>query len=437
MAAKSDAPSRGVARLAWLVGAAWVATLAWDALIDTTDDGDPPSSVAHELVSVGPIACVAVAMIIVAAIGIRRSRGRSTALAACALLALSGAVQLAAFAWAFVLDTTTRHEDGYVGLLLVGIAGYLAAAVWLTALRSGPAPVPSLAPLRPERPGDPATRHYLPAAGEGRIERSWRLTRTAWAVVRRDSTMLVLAAASLLFSTAAAAILFWVTGLWQGTEHTDRLIWVSAAAAWPLTFGGSFLSVALAAAAAAALEGRRIGPGEALRVSVGRIGQIAAWSLLVTGVGVVLQEVAERVPLAGRMVAWIAGTAWSLVTFFAIPILALEGCTATACVTRSARLIKRRWGEGITGTVVITAWVVVVAVPAGALIGTGLGVTGVTRIVLIAIGAITLDAAIVVTGAVRQVFAVALYRYATAGETQGFREPDLARPFTTRRRWRR
>jgi Family of unknown function (DUF6159) len=290
--------------------------------------------------------------------------------------------------------------------------------------------------LRPERPNDPATRRYMPAAGEGRITRSWRLTRTAWALARRDRTMLVLATASLLLTGAVVAFVFSATGFWHGSGHPVRLAWAPVAAAWPLTFIATFFNVALAAAAAAALEGRRMPLREALGVSVGRLGQIAAWSLLAAGVGVLLQQVAERVPLAGRVATWVAGGAWALVTFFAIPILALEGCAARACVTRSARLIKGRWGEGITGTVVIGAWFVVVALPACAVIGIGVGYTGVARVVLIGIGAIALEAAAAVVGAAREVFAVALYRYATAGHVQGgFREPDLARPFTTRRRW--
>ena len=290
--------------------------------------------------------------------------------------------------------------------------------------------------LRPERPGDPAMRHYLPAAGEGRMARSWRLTRTAWAVVRRDPTMLALAFASLVISAGATAALFWATGWWDRPDHADRVVWVPAAAAWPLTFVGTFFNVALAAAAAAALEGRRLSLREALGISVSRLGQIALWSLLAAGVGVVLRALAERVPLGGRVATWIVGAAWGLVTFFAIPILALEGCTATACVTRSTRLIKRRWGEAIGGAVAITAWAVVAALPAGLVMGLGLGVGGAAGVLLFAVGVTALVAVSAFSGAARQVFAVVLYRYATAGHVQGgFREPDLARPFTTRRRW--
>jgi hypothetical protein len=248
--------------------------------------------------------------------------------------------------------------------------------------------------------------------------------------------MLTLATASLLITAGATAALFWATGWWDGSEAPDRLLWIPAAAAWPLTFVGTFFNVALATAAAAALEGRRLSLRDALGASVRRVGQIALWSFLAAGVGVILRAIAERVPLGGRLATWIVGAAWGLVTFFAVPILALEGCTATACVTRSTRLIKGRWGEAVGGTVAITAWVVVAAVPAGVLMGLGLGLAGSARVVLVAVGAIVFVAVSALSGAVQQVFAVALYRYATAGHVRGgFSAPDLDRPFAPRRRW--
>ena len=322
------------------------------------------------------------------------------------------------------------------------VIGTLALLAWLGrragVLKAEPDhdPVPSPATMRPEWPGDPATRQYLAPAGEGRVTRSWRLTRTAWAVVRRDPTMLTLSTASLLIAAGATAALFWATGWWDGSEAPDRLLWIPVAAAWPLTFVGTFFNVALATAAAAALEGRRLSLRDALGASLRRVGQIALWSFLAAGVGVVLRAIAERVPLGGRLATWIVGAAWGLVTFFAVPILALEGCTATACVTRSTRLIKRRWGEAVGGTVAITAWVVVAALPAGMMMGLGLGLAGATRVVLVAVGAIVFVAVSALSGAVQQVFAVALYRYATAGHVQGgFSESDLDRPFGPRRRW--
>jgi hypothetical protein len=134
-----------------------------------------------------------------------------------------------------------------------------------------------------------------------------------------------------------------------------RLALVLLISAWPLTFAGTFLNVALAAAAAAALDGRHLYLSAALRVAWTRLGQIAAWSLLAAGVGVLISEIAQRIPGGGRLASWVLGGAWSLVTIFAVPVLALEGCGARRCVTRSATLLRGRWGEGAAGTLGISA----------------------------------------------------------------------------------
>lgn len=270
---------------------------------------------------------------------------------------------------------------------------------------------------------------------EGRITRSWRLTREAAALLRGDRTTAGLAVGPVLFSFAAPAAIFWLAG-WPGHGHTGRLLRISALAAWPTTFVGVFLNVALAAAAAAALDGERLTAREALAVPVARAGQIAVWSLLAAGVGVLLHEVASRVPFGGRLASFVLGAAWGLVTFFAIPVLALEGCTATGCVRRSARLIEARWGEGVSGTLTISAWLVLASIPAGLLVGVGFACTGAVEVVLVAIGVLLIAVAGTVSTAVRQVFAVALDRYAVGGDAQGFASRDLERPFTEKRcRW--
>jgi hypothetical protein len=322
-------------------------------------------------------------------------------------------------------------------IVLAGIAVWLVARV--RALRNRPAPSSDAGAadgLHPERPGDPGTHHGLAPAGEGKVRRSWRLTRTAWEVLRHDRTMLALAAISALLIGAATIALLWFAGYDTDQPGSDRFLWVFALATWPLTFVGTFFNVALAAAAAARFDGRRLSMGEALAVPARRVGQVAMFSLLAAGVGVVLQMIADRLPWGGRVVSWVIGAAWGLVTFFAVPILALEGCTAIGCVRRSTDLMKERWGEGVAGSITIGAWGVFLSLPAGVLIGIGIGVAGPVGIALVAAGILALVALTACTGAVRQVFSVALYRFAVDGQVSGgFAQRDLEAPFSGKRRW--
>jgi uncharacterized protein DUF6159 len=371
-----------------------------------------------------------------------RDRRAATPPEPLALLDRAGAIAYPVVFAAFAVIAALTPVIGLDAANTAAIAGIVWVLMAWLAMR-GRAVVRRVAPeptglpgeMAPERPGDASTRQYLAPAGESRTARSWRLTRTAFALLRHDRTMAILALLGAAFTIAATVAIFALAGWLEDPGRTGRLLLLYAIFSWPMTFVATFLNVALAAAANARLDGGRLTVREALGVAVARVGPIAGWSLLATGVGILLQQLAERLPVGGRIASWLLGVAWGLVTFFAIPLLALEGCSPTATVRRSSRLIRERWGEGVGGTVLIGAWVVPLFAVAGALIGLGAGADGQARVVVLTIGVGVMCVSIALATAARQVFAVALYRYATDGTARGgFAEGDLRAPFSARRR---
>ncbi len=237
---------------------------------------------------------------------------------------------------------------------------------------------------------------------------------------------------------AGAAGLLYFSGYFSSPTHSrGDLALVAIVGLYPMTFLSVFFNVALAGAAAASFDGRPIGVREALGISWKRMGRIAQWSLLAAGVGLLLEQIASRIPGAGRLASWLLGAAWSLATIFAVPLLALEGAGPLETAKESVHLIKSKWGEGITGLVSIGIWTALAMIPIGILFGIGLSVrnrdaTLGAALIAIAVGAILLVSAISL--ATRQVFSVALYRYASgAPNTGGFAAADLEEPFRRRR----
>ena len=87
----------------------------------------------------------------------------------------------------------------------------------------------------------------------------------------------------------------------------------------------------------------------------------------------------------------------------------------------------------------IGAWTVIVAIPAGILLALGVGASDTqpaSAAAMIVIGLAALVVVSALAGATRQVFAVALYRYATAGAVGGFDLADLEHPFTEKKKGR-
>jgi hypothetical protein len=272
-----------------------------------------------------------------------------------------------------------------------------------------------------------------PYGKEGRIGRGWRLTKVAWTLIRRDRTMVILAFVGIAGATVFTALIFVLGGLFSHSGN-GRFGLVATVAFYPSVLVSVFFNVALASAASAAFDGERMSAGEAIRIAWGKRGRIAAWSLISALIGAIIAEIASRLPGGGRLIGWLAGSAWGLATIFVVPILAMEGTGALSAVKRSAGLVKSRWGEGLTGNIAIGAWSVVVALPAGIVLAIGAALAGGSEpgvgVALVAIGLISLVAISTVVAATRQVFAVALYRYAIDAPIGGFSAADLEKPFT-------
>ena len=64
--------------------------------------------------------------------------------------------------------------------------------------------------------------------------------------------------------------------------------------------------------------------------------------------------------------------AWSLVTFLAVPVIAIEGTGPFETLKRSASIFRERWGQQITGNIAIGGAVFLLGVlPAAILIVAG------------------------------------------------------------------
>jgi hypothetical protein len=202
-----------------------------------------------------------------------------------------------------------------------------------------------------------------------------------------------------------------------------------------------FFNVALVVGADQALRGGQPDVSAAKRVARSRLGAIAAWGLVSFLVGFVLGALSERSGAAGRIAASLGAAMWSLVTFLVVPVLAFEGIGPVAAMRRSTELFRQRWGQQVTGNVVIGG-VAGLIVFAGVIVGLG-GVALIIEgraadiaagVLLLLVGVIVTLGGAVFAGATRSVFGVALYRYVAEDRALGpFTATELtsaARPVT-------
>jgi hypothetical protein len=252
-----------------------------------------------------------------------------------------------------------------------------------------------------------------------RLRVGWDLAKRSLQVVRSDGALAALA----LLGAVTAGCLALALGIPAIAleEDGDSVLAVvlGAAGVYLATAAAVFFGVALAAAASEALAGRDARVGPSIGVAGARLPQILGWALVLTTVNLIISALRDRGGL-GAIASGIAGAAWSLATFFAVPLIALEGIGPWAALKRSSALFKAHWGEQIAGRAGVGALFFLLGIlPAAALIFVGVTLEGAAGIAVGVIGVLIGATAMLLGQAASSVLAVALYRYATGSPDTG------------------
>jgi hypothetical protein len=276
----------------------------------------------------------------------------------------------------------------------------------------------------------------------GRIREGWELTKKSWRLLRDNRQLFRFPIVGALAGLAITALLV-LPGIYLIDDGQDVIGGVLAAIGiYGATFVSIYFSVGLAAAADKTFHGQPTSFGDGMAVARSHTGAIAGWAALSALVGVIVSALQRGGAIGEQIAAAVVGTAWSLVSFMAVPVIAFEGPGPWATLKRSASLFKDRWVGQVTGNVAIGGIVFLVGVlPAILLIAGGgylwandsggAGLAG--GAVLVAVGALIFVVAMLISQAMRSIFGVALYRYATTGEAPAsFTEEELQSAVRTR-----
>jgi hypothetical protein len=275
-----------------------------------------------------------------------------------------------------------------------------------------------------------------------RIRLGLHLANTSWHVLRSEKSLAAFPLLAAFFGLLYAVLVVAPIGLggWLLFGENEILgIVLLFILLLGLSIATTFFGVAAAANASAVFDGRDPRLGDGLALARSRFGVIVQWALLSATVGVLIQIIADRLGGAGgAIVQAIGGLAWSVASFFALPILALEGLGPVGVLKRSTSVIKARWGESLVGTIGINLVTGLIAM-GGILVG-ALGVWAIVAgqwpigVALAVAGAVIFIIAATVGSILRAIFTVAVYRYATEGQALGgFTEDDLSHAFRAKR----
>jgi hypothetical protein len=257
------------------------------------------------------------------------------------------------------------------------------------------------------------------------MSRGWQLAKKSWAVLRNDRSLMAFPVIS-FFAGVGALVLIITPGALASAAadgSSAPLIVAGIVAAYVLTFVAIFFQVALTASASRSLQGEDTSVGQGIGLAASRIGAIIGWSAVQATVGLVLNALQSDDNIVGTILSVIINVAWSIITFFVVPVIALEGLGPVAAIKRSAGVVRERWGEGVVGSAVIGGVVFLVALLPIAVLGVG-GLAAVNAapaagIALFVLAGLVLVAAILIGSTLNAIFRVALYRFATEGAAVG------------------
>lgn len=277
-----------------------------------------------------------------------------------------------------------------------------------------------------------------------RLGFGWRLGMTSLGVVARDKTLMlfpVLSGISGLLLLAVfvmgigpekLAALGQQLGAHQGQaggEIPPVYIFLAFSLYFGLTFIAVYFNVALLAAAQQSIAGKDTVLGDGLRVANQHLAKIFVWSVLSGTVGLLLSWL-ESNDKIGRIVRSILGAAWTVITYFVVPVMIFENQAPTAAVRRSVALMKQTWGETAGAQVGIGLVTFALLLGIGVVCVAGAILVPQAAIAFVPILVLAVPVVVLLSMAAKAVFTVGLYEFATNTGSKGvFKSEELRAAF--------
>jgi hypothetical protein len=263
-----------------------------------------------------------------------------------------------------------------------------------------------------------------------RLGNGWTIAMSSFEVLKKNKQLIVLpilSGISMTLILGSFVLVFFLSGETDFLEQLPNHYGQAPAIA--LLFGFYlvnyfiiiFFNIALIHCTKRYLEGGEVNINEGLLFSVSRLGAIFSWAIVAATVGTILKVVQDNLGSIGKILISLIGVAWSILTFFVLPVIAYENVTPFQAIARSKDIVRQKWGEGLGagfsfGLVYLLGMVCILAIFA-----LGYLIHPVVGIVLAVLGVLLFSAII---SAARSIFVSAIYHNVT-GDIQSHVDQKL------------
>ena len=197
-----------------------------------------------------------------------------------------------------------------------------------------------------------------------------------------------------------------------------------------------FFNAALVGAALIRLDGGDPTVGDGLAIASKRMGSILGYAVIAATVGMVLRMISERGGIFAKIAAAVAGMAWTLATYLAVPVLVTKDIGPIDAIKESAAIFKRTWGEQVAGNFGLT-WAMALAFIAWTAVSflVGWAAAAVMPVAIVPVIGITILGYVFLAllgSALGGIYTAALYRYAMTGDTGSFDSAIMGNAFRSK-----
>ena len=266
----------------------------------------------------------------------------------------------------------------------------------------------------------------------GRFSNSFQLVKESLNVLKKDKELLWFPILSGIFTILIFAS-FLLPIFLKSTRDFAGGVFSSALILWVFLyyllsyFIVIFFNTALITCANIRLNGGDPKVKDGLKNAFGHFFPILIWALISATIGLILRQIEERVGIIGQILVALVGIAWSIITYFVIPVMVFENVNPFKSIKKSAILFKKTWGENliinVTAGLFFAALFFAVLIPAVliALLSGSLYVIIITAAILILYFVILA----IISSALSGIFTTALYNYASTGKVPKAFSPEL------------
>jgi len=265
----------------------------------------------------------------------------------------------------------------------------------------------------------------------GTFSRSFQLVKESFQVLKKDKEliwfpMISLIVTVLLFISFTVPVYF-LTDIKAGDITNNYLYYVLLFAFYLLSyFIVIFFNTGLITCAHRRLNGEDPTFSDGFQNAKKHIGRIFVWALISATVGIILRIIANKSNTLGRIVIAFIGMAWSLLTFFVVPVMIFENISVIQSIKKSGYLFKKTWGENVIGQFSMGFFFLMLGligiIPLVISFFIGSFIIIVLAVALVIIYWVILA---IISSALSGVFVTALYNYANTGKVPSVYSPEV------------